>query len=109
MAEDTIVFPDLSLMEQIDALLPALGFPASTEVEVEPALDYPGQQLAIDIYAPTDGELHTAVEAIRAGAVAVDRRIEALWIGTWRKLRKIERAGQAAQCIERAAMGGQGT
>ena len=52
-------------MEQIDALLPALGFPASTEVEVEPALDYPGQQLAIDIYAPTDGELHTAVEAIR--------------------------------------------
>ncbi|BAK37266.1 hypothetical protein MLP_42520 [Microlunatus phosphovorus NM-1] len=65
MAEDTIVFPDLSLMEQIDALLPALGFPASTEVEVEPALDYPGQQLAIDIYAPTDGELHTAVEAIR--------------------------------------------
>lgn len=65
MAEDTIVFPDLSLMEQIDTLLPTLGFPASTEVEVEPALDYPGQQLAIDIYAPTDEALHTAVEAIR--------------------------------------------
>ena len=65
MAEDTIVFPDLSLMEQIDVLLPALGFPSSTEVEVEPALDYPGQQLAIDIYAPTDRELHTAVEAVR--------------------------------------------
>ncbi len=65
MAEDTIVFPDLSLMDQIDALLPTLGFPLTTEVEVEPALDYPGQQLAIDIYAPTDEELHTAVEAIR--------------------------------------------
>ena len=65
MAEDTIVFPDLSLMDQIDALLPTLGFPLTTEVEVEPALDYPGQQLAIDIYAPTDEEHHTAVEAIR--------------------------------------------
>ncbi len=65
MAEDTIVFPDLGLMDQIDVLLPSLGLPASTEVEVEPALDYPGQQLAIDVYAPTDEQLHTAVEAIR--------------------------------------------
>ena len=65
MAEDTIAVPDLGLMEQIEALLPTLGLPPSTEVEVELALDYPGQQVAIDFYAPHAEELHIAVEAVR--------------------------------------------
>ena len=65
MAEDTIAFPDLGFMDQVEALLPTLGLPPSTEFDVEPALDYPGQQVAIDLYAPTEDLLRAAVETIR--------------------------------------------
>jgi hypothetical protein len=65
MAETTIVFPDVSLVDAVEALLPTLGLPASAEFRVEPAMDYPGQQVAIDLYAPTDDDLTTAVETVR--------------------------------------------
>lgn len=65
MAEETIAFPDLGLMEQVEALLPTLDLPADAEFRVEPALDYPGQQVAIDIAALTEESLNLVVEAVR--------------------------------------------
>lgn len=65
MAETSIVFPDHSLIEQLDALLPTLDLPESAEFRIEPALDYPGQQVAIDLFAMTDAELSVAVETVR--------------------------------------------
>ena len=65
MAETSIVFPDHSLIERLEALIPRLGLPRSAEFRIEPALDYPGQQVAIDLFASTDDELRLAVEAVR--------------------------------------------
>ncbi|MFN2346125.1 MAG: hypothetical protein ABR616_10470 [Dermatophilaceae bacterium] len=65
MAETSIVFPDLSLMEQVKALLHEISLPASAEFRVEPALDYPGQQVAIDVAATSGADLAVAVETIR--------------------------------------------
>lgn len=65
MTETSIVFPDHSLIEQLDALLPALSLPESAEFRVEPALDYPGQQVAIDLFAMSDDELRITVETVR--------------------------------------------
>lgn len=65
MAETSIVFPDLSLMDQVKAVLPELSLPASAEFRVEPALDYPGQQVAIDVAAISEADLAAAVETIR--------------------------------------------
>ena len=65
MAETTIVFPDVSLLDAVEALLPTLSLPAGVEFDVEPAMDYPGQQVAIDLHAPTDEVLHVSVESVR--------------------------------------------
>jgi len=65
MAEDTIVFPDLKLVEQLEELLSLLALPPTAEFRVEPALDYPGQQVAIDLAALDGGQLSAAVEIIR--------------------------------------------
>ncbi|MGH3446203.1 MAG: hypothetical protein ACRDQA_25200 [Nocardioidaceae bacterium] len=65
MAETTIVFPNVSLMDAVEALLPTLTLPAPVESRVEPAMDYPGQQVAIDLYADTDEILTAMVETVR--------------------------------------------
>lgn len=65
MADETIAFPDLGLIEEVEALLPTLTLPADAEFRVEPAFDYPGQQVAIDLSAMTDESLATIVEAVR--------------------------------------------
>lgn len=65
MAETSIVFPDHSLIEQLDVLLPSLNLPKTAEFRIEPALDYPGQQVAIDLFALTDAELQITVEIVR--------------------------------------------
>lgn len=65
MADETIAFPDLGLIEEVEALLPTLTLPADVEFRVEPAFDYPGQQVAIDLAAVTDASLRLAVEAVR--------------------------------------------
>ncbi len=65
MAETTLVFPDVSLMDDVEVLLSTLDLPASTEFRVEPAMDYPGQQVAVDLYASTDDSLVVAVEIVR--------------------------------------------
>ncbi|MEP6816373.1 MAG: hypothetical protein ABI873_12565 [Marmoricola sp.] len=65
MAETTMVFPDVSLVDDVVSLLPTLSLPASAEFRVEPAMDYPGQQVAIDLLAATDEELSATVEMVR--------------------------------------------
>lgn len=55
--EDTIVFPDLKLMEQLEALLSARVLPLTVEFCVEPAFNYSGQQVAIDLAALDGGEV----------------------------------------------------
>lgn len=70
MAEETIAFPDLGLMEQVDALLAVLDLPADAEFRIEPALDYPGQQVAIDLAAMSDASLSRAVEMVREALFA---------------------------------------
>lgn len=65
MAETTIVFPDVSLVDAVEALLPTLSLPATAEFRVEPAMDYPGQQVAIDLHASTDESLTATVETVR--------------------------------------------
>lgn len=65
MAEATIVFPDVSLMDAVEELLPTLSLPQATEFRVEPAMDYPGQQVAIDLFTTTDQALALVVEMVR--------------------------------------------
>lgn len=65
MADETIAFPDLGLIEDVEALLPTLALPADAEFRVEPAFDYPGQQVAIDLATMTDESLQVTVEAVR--------------------------------------------
>ncbi|HPU13761.1 MAG TPA: hypothetical protein PLQ19_08205 [Aeromicrobium sp.] len=65
MADETIAFPDLGLIEEVEALLPTLNLPSNAEFRVELAFDYPGQQVAIDLWAGTDERLATIVEAVR--------------------------------------------
>lgn len=73
MAEATIVFADLAYLDEIEALLPTLALPEATEYRVEPALDYPGQQVAIDLWAATEAELTTIVGAVKD---ALSRRFD---------------------------------
>ncbi len=65
MPQETIAFPDIGLIEEVDALLETLDLPADAEFDVEPALDYPGQQVAIDLAAMTNESLTVIVEAVR--------------------------------------------
>lgn len=65
MAEETIAFPDLGLIEQVGVLLAGLELPAGAEYRVEPALDYPGQQVAIDLAANSEESLISIVETVR--------------------------------------------
>lgn len=65
MSEDSIIFPDLGRIDQVRALLAALPLPDTAEFRVEAALDYPGQQVAIDLAAPTEATLSTTIETVR--------------------------------------------
>lgn len=65
MAETSIVFPDVSLLDAVEVLLASLDLSATVEFDVEPAMDYPGQQVGIDMYAPSDDDLQAAVEIVR--------------------------------------------
>jgi hypothetical protein len=53
------------LLDAVEALLPTLSLPDGVEFDVEPAMDYPGQQVAIDLYASTDEDLHASAETVR--------------------------------------------
>ena len=65
MAETSIVFPDVSLLDAVEALVADLDLATGVEFDVEPAMDYPGEQIAIDLFAPTDEPLNSSVEAVR--------------------------------------------
>ncbi len=42
-----------------------MHLPDDAEFRVEPEFDYPGQQVAIDLAAPTDANRNATVEAVR--------------------------------------------
>lgn len=63
--DETLVLTDASKEDAVIAVLSTLGL-TEVETRVEIALDYPGQQLAIDIWADTDALLTDAVAAIQA-------------------------------------------
>lgn len=64
-AEETLALNDASKEDAVIALLEGLGFDNAIEFKVEIALDYPGQQLAVDLAAPTAEQLEAAIATIR--------------------------------------------
>lgn len=65
MASDTLILHDASVLADVKAVVSGLDLPAEVEVLVEPAHDYPDQELAVDVYAPTQTELDTALRTLR--------------------------------------------
>lgn len=63
--EETLVLNDASKEGAVIKLLRTLGL-ADVETRVEIALDYPGQQLAVDLWTDTEPALVRAVDAIQA-------------------------------------------
>lgn len=67
--DETLVLNDASKEDVVIALLGRLDLPG-VETRVEIALDYPGQQLAVDLCASTPDAIEAAVEAIQASLKA---------------------------------------
>lgn len=65
MASDTLILQDGAELGAVKAAVSRLRLPAGTEVLVEPAHDYPGQELAVDVYAPTEDDLAEALRILR--------------------------------------------
>lgn len=63
--DETLVLNDASKEDAVVDVLIALGL-ADVQTRVEIALDYPGQQLALDIWAETEAVLDEAVQTIQA-------------------------------------------
>lgn len=62
--EETLVLNDASKEDFVVELLGTLEL-SGVDSHVEIALDYPSQQLAIDLYAGNDEDLSAAVAAVR--------------------------------------------
>lgn len=56
---------DYSQRDAVVGVLACLDLPMLTGSNVELALDYPGQQLAVDLYAHTQADLDHVVAAVR--------------------------------------------
>lgn len=63
--EETLVLNDASKEDAVVELLDTLDL-SGVDSHVEIALDYPSQQLAVDLYAGTREDLSAAVETVRA-------------------------------------------
>lgn len=74
MPEDTLLLPDASALDAVEAAVAGVGLPPEVEAHLEPARDYPGQELAVDVYAPTEAGLRAAVDRLRV--VLADYRPE---------------------------------
>lgn len=61
--DETLVLSDKSQEDAVNELLGGLDLPG-IETRVEIALDYPGQQLAVDLWAETADALARAVQTI---------------------------------------------
>ncbi len=61
--DETLVLNDASQEDAVIAVLFALGL-ADVETRVEIALDYPSQQLAVDVWADSEAVLTDAVQTI---------------------------------------------
>jgi hypothetical protein len=57
VATETLILPDMAALPAVRRAVAAANLPTSVEVLVEPAQDYPGQQLAVDLYAPSAADL----------------------------------------------------
>ena len=67
--QESLVLTDLSQRDKVVEVLRSLEVPA-TGSKVEIALDYPGQQLAVDLYARTQDDLDVAVAKLKAALAA---------------------------------------
>lgn len=63
--EETFVLSDASTEDAISDALVSLSLPGVSYV-IDWAMDYPGQQLAIDVYADSQDELAHALSLIRS-------------------------------------------
>ncbi len=63
--DETLVLNDASKEDAVIAVLSALDL-TDVETRVEIALDYPSQQLAVDIWADSEAVLTEAVATIKA-------------------------------------------
>lgn len=63
--EETLVLNDASKEDAVVELLGTLDLPG-VDTHVELAMDYPSQQLAVDLYAGRQAELSSAVDAVRS-------------------------------------------
>ena len=76
--QETLVLSDASLEDAVLDVLASLHL--DVDYSVEWAMDYPGQQLAVDLHAATEGELRDGVERVRealAERLGVDARSSA--------------------------------
>lgn len=77
---ESLVLSDYSQRDVVVDVLASLDLPMLTGRSVEMALDYPGQQLAVDLYATTQDDLDSAVtevrEALRARGIAARPAME---------------------------------
>lgn len=63
-SEETLVLTDASVEDQVRAALVAGGI-NDADLVVEPATDWPGQELAVDLYALDDAELATMIRTAK--------------------------------------------
>ncbi len=89
--DETLVLNDASKEDAVIAVLSALDL-TDVEARVEIALDYPSQQLAVDIWADSEAVLAEAVGTIKA---ALKRELD-LDAPTASELERLALAAQSA-------------
>ena len=72
--QESLVLSDVSQEDTVREVVRSLSLPKMTGLKVEWAMDYPGQQLAVDLYARSDADLAEVVETVRLALK--DRGIE---------------------------------
>lgn len=89
--DETLVLNDASKEDAVITLLSALAL-TDVETRVEIALDYPSQQLAVDVWADSEAVLSEAAETIKS---ALKRELD-LDAPTASELERIALAKQSA-------------
>ena len=72
--QESLVLSDVSQEDTVREVLRSMDLPKLTGSQVEWAMDYPGQQLAVDLYARSEADLAEIVAAV--GAALKERGIE---------------------------------
>jgi hypothetical protein len=63
--QESLVLSDVRLADAISDVLRTLALP-ETDYNIDWAMDYPGQQLAVDLYAGNEADLKASVELVRS-------------------------------------------